>query len=184
MMKTITSLILVLALIVPLPSSAENGAFRAQFTTQVSDREPVDNISELENSFTAVYFFTDVRDCVGCKIEHVWSLNGKHVHTQKGTAKYKRYRWWSKKTLTDNLLGTWSVEVKINGKVKVRKKLNYFKPTEAQVKQAPIEKRILKQNLDECEANLKYFHDKTNENPDDPYFKFMLNKWGSRCYGE
>ena len=184
MTKTILNLLTVLVLLVPLTSSAADNIHRAQFTTQVSDREPVDNISSLENTFTSVYFFTDIRDCIGCKVEHVWSLNGKHVYTHKGTAKYARYRWWSKKTLTDDMIGSWSVDVKVNGKVGIRKKLTYFKPSTAQQQTAPIEKRLLKQNVNQCEERLKYFSQKNDEDPTDPYFKFMLQKWGSRCYGE
>ena len=180
----ITKLLLALVLITPAISFAANNVYRAQFTTQVSDKEPVDNISQLENSFTFIYFFTDIRDCVGCKIEHIWYLNGKHVYTQKGVAKYARYRWWSSKTLTDNMLGTWTVTVTVNGKVQTRKKLVYFKPSTVQRQTAPIDKRLQKENIGQCEEKLQHFHSMTKQYPDDPYYKFMLNKWGSRCYGE
>lgn len=184
MIQTLTKLLLVLVFLIPLTSSAADNVHRAQFTTQVSDKEPVDNISQLENSFTSVFFFTDIRDCVGCKVEHVWYLDGKHVHTQKGEAKYARYRWWSKKTLTDNMLGTWSVTVKVNGKAQTRKELVYFKPSPIQLQQAPVQKRLQLDSMSQCEERLRYFSEKNDKDPNDPYFKFMLQKWGSRCYGE
>ena len=164
-------------------AQADDNVFRAQFTTQVQDKEPVDNLKRLENVFTSVYFFSDIRECVGCRVEHVWYLDGKHIHTQKGTAKYPRYRWWSRKTLTDNMLGKWTVKVKINGKERVNRKLTYFAPSATQVKQAPIQKRMQVQDQSECEERLEHFHKLTKDEPDETYYKYMFNVWGKRCYG-
>lgn len=182
--KIISSILILLVAFTFTTLRADDNVFRAQFTTQVSDKEPVDNLSELENSFTSVFFFTDIRDCVNCKIEHSWYLNNKHVTTVKGKAKYKRYRWWSRKTLTDDMIGTWTVKVKVNGKVRAAKKLTYFKPSAVQKQTAPIKKRLQLNGLDECEEKLTHFHKMTKEHPDDPYYDFMFKKWGSRCYGE
>lgn len=179
-MKTL--LISLLLLFTFATAQADDNVFRAQFTTQVVDKEPVDNLKELENVFTSVYFFTDIRECVSCKVEHVWYLNGKHIHTQKGTAKYPRYRWWSKKSLNDDMLGTWTVKVKINGQVRVGRVLTYFEPTMMEQQQAPINKRMLLNGQGECEERLEHFNKMTTEEPTNPYYKFMLNKWGERCY--
>jgi len=181
-MKLLINILLLMAIAFGT-AQADDNVFRAQFTTQIANKEPVDNLKRLENAFTSVYFFSDIRECVGCKVEHVWYLNGKHVYTLKGKAKYPRYRWWSRKTLTDNMLGKWMVKVKINGDVRVGRVLTYFAPTETQVKQAPVGKRLQLYTQDECEVNLKQFSDAVKTG-DDPYDTFMLNKWGKRCYGE
>ena len=183
--KISKSLVLFLTLATfAIPSFADSNVFRAQFTTQVSDREPADNISKLESSFTSVYFFTDIRDCIGCKVEHQWYLNGKHYYTNKSTSKYARYRYWSKVTLNDQRVGNWTVKVVINGKVRLVKRLTYYKPSQEQQLNAPIEKRLQHETLNECEEKLKYFHEQAKKNPNDPYYDFMLRKWGARCYGE
>ena len=153
----------------------------AQFTTVVDNREPVDNISSIGTDYSSIYFFTDVRDCKGCKIEHEWWHKGVKVSTIKGKAKYDRYRYWSKKTLTENLLGDWTVKVRINGSVKYTKTITYHKAT---LKQKPIKNRVQTQESSECELQLRYFSDKTKAEPDDKYFKFMLDKWGKRCLPE
>ena len=154
---------------------------RAQFTSQISNKEPINNLIELENTFTSVFFFTDIRECVSCNVEHVWYLDGKHMHTQKGIAKYPRYRWWSKKTLDPNVLGTWTVRVKINDTTQTAKNLNYFAPTEIQQMQAPIQTRMLMNEQTECEKRVQHFSDKLNDSPDDLYYKFMFKKWAKRC---
>ena len=175
--------VLLLLVITFATAQADDNVFRAQFTTQIANKEPVDNLKKLENVFTSVYFFSDIRNCVGCKVEHVWYLNGKHVYTRTSTAKYARHRTWSRKTLTNDMLGKWMVKVKIDGDVKVGRVLTYFAPTEIQQKQAPIQQRMQLYSQDECEENLKQYSDAV-KNGDDPYDTFMLNKWGKRCYGE
>jgi hypothetical protein len=180
----IKKLLISILLLLAFTAHADDNVFRAQFTTQIKDKEPVNNLSKLENVFTSVFFFTDIRDCVSCKVEHVWYLDGKHIHTQKGTAKYPRYRWWSKKTLNDSMLGKWTVRVKINGQERVSRNLTYFAPSAVELKQAPIQKRLQLNNQAECEERLQHFNTELSNDPTNPYYKFMLNKWGTRCYGE
>lgn len=181
--KKISKLLLVLALSCFTLTSFAGEVFRAQFTTQISDREPVDNISKLDTSFTRANFFTDVRDCVGCTVEHKWFHNSELVFSKKTKVKYARFRWWTNVKMQDRT-GKWTVMVYINGSHRVSKELVYFKPSEHQKKNAPIQKRMQQEVIGECEDKLKHFHEKTKEFPDDPYYKFMLNKWGKRCYGE
>jgi hypothetical protein len=157
---------------------------KAQFTTNVVSREPIDNIDRLSNDFKTVFYFTDIRDCVGCKVEHQWWHKGKMVSSVKGKAKYARYRWWSKKTLTDNMFGDWTVKVYVNGKLVKTDTISYYIASEFQRQQAPVQQRLQLKEMDECEMQLRYFSEKVEENPDEPYFKFMLKKWGSRCLPE
>lgn len=161
-----------------------NNVAAAQFTTRVVNREPVDNIKRLESEYKRVYFFVDIRDCVGCKIEHQWWHKGKMVSSVKGKSKYDRFRWWSSKTLTQYFLGDWTVKVLINDRIRYSKTFRYYEPTRQQKQVAPIQKRIQVQEMSECEVQLRYFSDKVKETPDEPYFNFMLKKWGKRCLPE
>lgn len=182
-MKLLINILLLLAAFTFATAQADDNVFRAQFTTQVKNKEPVDNLSRLENAFTSVAFFTDIRDCVKCNVEHVWYLNGEYVYTLKGTAKYPRYRWWSRKTLHHLKLGTWTVKVKINGKERVSRNLEYFEPTRQAIQQSPMNKRLMLNQQDQCEADLEKWHKLTEEDPDDHYYKYMFDKVGKRCYG-
>lgn len=183
-MKTLIKILLLIAAFTFATAQADDNVFRAQFTTQIKDKEPVDNLTSLENVFTSVSFFTDIRECVNCKVEHVWSLNGKHIYTLKGKAKYPRYRWWSRKTLNDNMLGTWTVKVKINGKERVSRNLAYFEPTRQHIQQTTMNKRLMLNEQGQCETDLEKWHKLTKEDPDDHYYKYMFDKVGKRCYGE
>lgn len=157
---------------------------KAQFTTNVVNREPIDKIDSLSNDFKTVFYFTDIRDCVGCKVEHQWWHKGKMVSSVKGKSKYARYRWWSKKTLTDNMFGDWTVKVFVDGKMVKADTVTYFKASVSQRQQAPLEQRMKLEEMSECEMQLRYFSDKAEKNPEDTYYKFMLKKWGSRCLPE
>jgi len=154
----------------------------AQFTTLVKEREPVDNINAVDTSASSVYFFVDVRDCKGCVVEHEWWYRGAKVSTIKASKiKYDRYRWWSKKTLVKDYLGDWTVKVVINGKVRLTKTITYGKTS---TKQIPIKNRVFMEEASECELQLRYFSTQSKQNPEDGYFKFMLDKWTKRCLPE
>lgn len=157
---------------------------KAQFTTQVKKRAPVDNIKSLSTEFKKVYFYSDIRDCKKCEIEHQWWYKGNKVSTVEGKAKYKRYRWWTSKTLTKDMLGDWTVKVVVDDDVVYSKTFTYYAPTVIQHQQAPMQQRLQLKTLDECEMQLRYFSGKVEDSPDDVYFKFMLKKWGKRCLGE
>lgn len=157
---------------------------QAQFTTRVNKRAPVDNIKRLSSDFRKVFFFTDIRDCEDCEVEHQWWYRGKKVSVVEGETTGNRYRWWTSKTLSRNMLGDWTVKVIVDGTEVYNKTLTYFKPTVMQQQTAPLQKRVQIQEEGECELQLRYFSDKVKENPDDPYFDFMLKKWGKRCSGE
>jgi len=162
---------------------AENLA-QAQFTTQIVKRMPVNNIRKLDSGYKGIYFFVDVRECKGCDVVHQWWYKGKMISSVKGRAKYPRYRWWSKKTLNDNFLGDLTVKVLIDGDHVYTKTVTYYKVSRKQEYTRPIENRMQIQEMSECEMQLRYFSDKVKENPGDPYYNFMLEKWGKRCLTE
>ena len=82
------------------------------------------------------------------------------------------------------MVGDWTVKVFLDGQIIRNKTLTYYEPTLQQQAATPVEKRLEAEEIGECEMQLRYFSEKVDENPDDPYFNFMLKKWGKRCLGE
>ena len=157
---------------------------QAQFTTRINNRQPVDNLRKINTKFKKVYFFTDVRECKNCKIEHQWWYKGNKVSSVDAVAKYPRYRWWTNKSLTDDYLGDWTVKVLLDGKEVYTKTITYYAPSHIQMQQAPVQQRVMIQETGECEIQLRHFSGELRDNPDDPYIKFMLDKWDKRCSGK
>jgi len=83
----------------------------ASFTTEISGREPVDDISFLGNDRNVVFFFTDVRHLRGQEIRHVWSYNGQPMGEVRFAVKGDRWRVWSSKQLLPDWTGEWTVSV-------------------------------------------------------------------------
>ncbi|HQU16470.1 MAG: hypothetical protein B7Z66_05050 [Chromatiales bacterium 21-64-14] len=97
------------------PEAAVTGRVeRAQFTTAIHDREPVDAIKRLTRDTGRVYFFTDVRGMAGGMVIHRWIHNGAVVASVPFQIKGPRWRVWSSKRLQPQWAGTWKVEV-VNG---------------------------------------------------------------------
>jgi hypothetical protein len=162
--------------------SSDSRIKRAQFTTSVQQREPVDNINKIETSYRTLTFFSEIVNCKGCKVYHQWWFQGEKKYEKKGSISSNRYRWWTKKRVQASNPGTWTVKVLINGKVVHSASLNYFAPSMQQQRAAPIQKRLKRKSVNRCESKLKYYHNKSKENPDDPYYAFMFRKWGKRCF--
>lgn len=180
-MKILTILISFLLVFISATGFAADVVNRAQFTTLISGRQPVDNVQALDTSYDTLYFFTDIRDCAGCRVTHRWYLDGNHQFDLYRISGGEVFRYWSK-VETNGLTGVWTVEVLINDESVVTKNLTYTKAS----RQRPetTQQQLQNQLNTECEDNLQYFSEQSSKNPDDPYFKFMLNKWGRRCYGE
>ena len=99
---------------------------RSAFTTQIADREPLENIEKLSNENNKVMFFTELRDMSGQTAVHRWEHDGKVVAEVKFNVKGPRWRVWSSKTLMPQWTGDWKVSV-INGagEVIAEKDFNY-----------------------------------------------------------
>lgn len=156
----------------------------AQFTTRVNNRKPVNDLNSLSTKFKKIYFFTDIRGCEDCDIEHQWWHKGNKVSAVESETTSNRYRWWTSKTLNANSIGEWTVKVYIDDDYVYSKSLRYYIPTKKQRQASPVIKRLDVKESDDCEIQLRYFSDKVEKNPKEPYFKFMLKKWGKRCLGE
>lgn len=175
-----TILISLFLTLLPLSAYSESIITQAQFTTQVSDREPVDDLETLPSDFTeTVYYYTDLRDCVGCTIEHQWIRDGEVVYSRKSVAKYPRWRWWSGKSNLEP--GTWSVNIVVNGDHAMVDQLEVELSTPVLMQQAPVQYRVQKRVLTECDQELEYWENQLAENPTEEYYKFKLYTWQKRC---
>lgn len=82
---------------------------RASFTTQIVNREPVDEVLVLANDVTELYFFSDLRNFDGHTITHKWEYEGKAVQRKMFDVKGPRWRVYSKHKIDPLMLGKWSV---------------------------------------------------------------------------
>lgn len=84
---------------------------RAQFTSDVRDHEPVDNISTLDNDKTRICYFTEIRGMAGQTVTHRWEYKGKvllEVPIKVGSSDWRAYSF---KTLEPSWLGEWKASV-------------------------------------------------------------------------
>lgn len=100
---------------------ATNAAFaakpmieRAQFTSAILDREPVDEITHYDSSTGSVYFFTELLNFEGITATHRWIYNGEIKFELSFKIRGPRWRVYSQKTLPADWTGDWRVEV-VNG---------------------------------------------------------------------
>jgi hypothetical protein len=99
---------------------------QAQFTTGVDNREPADDISNLDNSHDKVFFFSVLKDASGQTITHRWQYNGNTMAEVKFEPKADHWRVWSSKTLMPDQTGTWTVQVlDSSGNVLVSKSFDF-----------------------------------------------------------
>ena len=84
---------------------------RGIFSTNIVDREPVDQVLILSNAVDQIYFFTDLRHYQGQKITHRWEYEGELVSEKTFEVGGPRWRVYSQKELNPNMTGTWTVVV-------------------------------------------------------------------------
>lgn len=87
---------------------------RSAFTTEISDREPTNDISNLTNDQGEVKFFTELRDMSGQTAVHRWEYDGKVMAEIPFDVRGPRWRVWSSKSLVPEWTGDWKVSV-VNG---------------------------------------------------------------------
>ncbi|ADZ92667.1 DUF2914 domain-containing protein [Marinomonas mediterranea] len=100
---------------------AEGYVARAQFSSDVVEREPIDDIGNVINveygEIQRVYFFTDLRDMKGSQVIHRWLLDGDVQVEIPFDIGGDRWRVWSSKKLMPGFDGKWTVEVVKDGNV-------------------------------------------------------------------
>jgi hypothetical protein len=92
-------------------SAVEKMVARAQFTTQIVNREPVDDIAVVSPPVDAVFFFTDLRHMEGHTVFHRWEYNGQLISQKSFNVEGPRWRVFSKIVLEPGNYGEWSVTV-------------------------------------------------------------------------
>ncbi|RBP83224.1 DUF2914 domain-containing protein [Marinomonas rhizomae] len=131
MWQTLTRVVLagILSFAMTLPAWAEGTVARAQFSTDVVDREPVDDIGSTVKveygEIQRVYFFTDLRDMSGSQVVHRWKLDGEDQADVGFDIGGDRWRVWSSKRLMPGFDGKWSVEVVQDGQVVETRTFDY-----------------------------------------------------------
>lgn len=84
---------------------------RAQFTTAIHEREPVDEVLVLRAPARQVYFFSDLRNLQGRTVTHRWQYGGRTVSEKTFEVGGPRWRVFSSKSLQAGQYGEWSVTV-------------------------------------------------------------------------
>lgn len=84
---------------------------RAQFTSAIENREPVDKVAVLSRPADEIFFFTELRDLQGRTVVHRWRYRGEVVSQVPFDVGGPRWRVFSKKVLEPDEIGEWSVTV-------------------------------------------------------------------------
>lgn len=95
-----------------LPMTLQAGEVsRAQFTSAVDQREPLDQLITLDAPTPTITFFTELNDLQGQSISHQWFYNDKVMFEKSFEVKGPRWRVWSTKNLPRGWTGDWTVKV-------------------------------------------------------------------------
>jgi hypothetical protein len=84
---------------------------RAVFTTDIDQREPVDQIVSVDESATEAIFFTDLRNLQGRTVIHRWEFEGEVISEVNIEVGGPRWRAYSIKSLNPGQVGKWTVFV-------------------------------------------------------------------------
>ena len=91
-------------------ASQTGGGNRVAFTTQIVNKEPSNNLSEVDRAQQQLLFFTELRNLTGKRVTHRWIYNGSVVYEKAFNVGGARWRVWSQKTITA-YQGTLTVEI-------------------------------------------------------------------------
>jgi hypothetical protein len=84
---------------------------RSTFTSKVSEREPADEVTRLDNDATQISYFSEIRDMQGKTVIHRWEYDGQLMGEVAFDVEGPRWRVHSMKTLDPAMLGQWTVKV-------------------------------------------------------------------------
>lgn len=88
---------------------------RAQFTTGIRNREPVDRVIGVHPKSHAdidrLYYFTELKALTGRTVTHRWSLDGRAQAEVRFEVRGPNWRVYSSKNLTAAMAGQWQVDV-------------------------------------------------------------------------
>jgi hypothetical protein len=89
------------------------GGNRIAFTTRIANKEPTNNLAEVDHSAQQLIFFTELRNLTGQTVRHRWVYNDKIVYEKAFNVGAARWRVWTQKTIT-TYRGTLTVQI-LNG---------------------------------------------------------------------
>ena len=93
------------------PIATSDNIKRATFTTNVLDREPVDEVDSLGTTSDKIYFFTEIVNFESGSMVHRWIYDGETVAEVTFDISGPRWRVYSTKALMSSQTGEWIVEV-------------------------------------------------------------------------
>lgn len=94
----------------PAPTPVPAQVIRAAFTTGLVAREPVNQLTRV-NAGQTLYYFTELGGLQEHVITHRWEYNGKFQLGMQFPVGGERWRVQSSKSITPNMVGTWTVTV-------------------------------------------------------------------------
>jgi len=102
---------LLLALCLVSSSLFAGNVNRAQFTSQVIEREPVDALVSVPAEMQKVSYFTELLGFKGQQITHQWTYQGQEMYSLSFDVKGQRWRVWSSKRMMPKWSGSWTVNI-------------------------------------------------------------------------
>ncbi len=118
-MRTILS-VLLLTLWIPASALAQEVG-RAQLTSAIEDKEPVDDLGQQvtgnSDTLNQLMFFTHITNGKGATIEHRWLFEDKELARVSLPVGSDSWRTYSSKRLLPLWQGDWRVEVLLDGEL-------------------------------------------------------------------
>jgi len=100
-----------------LNAEAAGSPHRAIFTTEIQNKEPVDDLASVTAAARQVSFFTELRNLNGKTATHRWSVAGEVVYSKDFRVGADRWRVWSTKTITPFAGKVVVVQILVNDQV-------------------------------------------------------------------
>jgi hypothetical protein len=109
------------------PPTEHPRVMRTQFTSAVRNREPVDNLTDVNNGTAErIYCFTELSNMSGRFVTHSWEYRGEVMGTRRFRVDSPHSRIWSSRLLTPDRPGSWTVLVlSESGQVLAERTLDY-----------------------------------------------------------
>ena len=97
--------------VAPARTTPQGSVARSRFTLEVVDREPLDEVTRLDNAHDRILFFTELHRFQGQELTHRWEYGGEVKAEVPFAVDGPRWRVYSSKTLDPTSIGTWTVTV-------------------------------------------------------------------------
>lgn len=95
----------------PQPNGDSLMVARDTVTTEIIDREPVNDGAAFSSEMGAVYYFTEVSGAdTPTNITHIWYYEGRRMAQIPLAVEGPRWRTWSSKRILQEWTGSWKVE--------------------------------------------------------------------------